>query len=589
MLHSYVYFTALFVIAIATFIAAWSQRGRAALVKSLPAFAFFALLLLCAEASYAIGRISRGSSSGSSTIYTCSMHPNVRTPDGGLCPVCHMELVPVGSAEAVGSSADEIRIDPTVVQNMGVRIVAAQKGAMRRTLRAFGQLQIAESRRFEIALKFDAFVEELNADTIGKAVESGETLFSIWSPELAVAQAELIAARKSGDAQLLSAARQKLLLWDVPSSRIDELQARDEPQRTLPWTSPARGTLLSKSIVRGSPVAKGAPLLQFADLATLWLDAQIPADMLVHVKNGMRVLAEIDGAGSREGAIVFVGPQLDATSRTAVARIELDNYDLALRPGMYARLSIEATIAEDAIRAPMESVLDTGKRKVAWVAVGKGRFVPRTVRTGAVDDEGFVAIEDGISAGEMVVVSGQFLIDSESRLREGTRKFQEEGTMPGGDLPPPESKPLSETAQKAIDALAAAYAKTSEQFVADSFDAASWQQVRVAADAAIQAVTDSDTQLAATELGSLLDKPATDLEAARVQWKKVSIAAIRLFELARPTSGAHGTTIYVHHCPMAEADWLQFDDKTRNPYYGSSMLECGEVRRSMPLSQGGGK
>jgi RND family efflux transporter MFP subunit len=589
MLHSYVYFTALFVIAIATFIAAWSQRGRAALVKSLPAFAFFALLLLCAEASYAIGRISRGSSSGSSTIYTCSMHPNVRTPDGGLCPVCHMELVPVGSAEAVGSSADEIRIDPTVVQNMGVRIVAAQKGAMRRTLRAFGQLQIAESRRFEIALKFDAFVEELNADTIGKAVESGETLFSIWSPDLAVAQAELIAARKSGDAQLLSAARQKLLLWDVPSSRIDELQARDEPQRTLPWTSPARGTLLSKSIVRGSPVAKGAPLLQFADLATLWLDAQIPADMLAHVKNGMRVLADIDGAGSREGVIVFVGPELDATSRTAVARIELDNNDLALRPGMYARLSFEATIAEDAIRAPMESVLDTGKRKVAWVAVGKGRFVPRTVRTGAVDDEGFVAIEDGIAAGEMVVVSGQFLIDSESRLREGTRKFQEEGTMPGGDLPPPESKPLSETAQKAIDALAAAYAKTSEQFVADSFDAASWQQVRVAADAAIQAVTDSDTQLAATELGSLLDKPATDLEAARVQWKKVSIVAIRLFELARPTSGAHGTTIYVHHCPMAEADWLQFDDKTRNPYYGSSMLECGEVRRSMPLSQGGGK
>jgi Cu(I)/Ag(I) efflux system membrane fusion protein len=334
---------------------------------------------------------------------------------------------------------------------------------------------------------------------------------------------------------------------------------------------------------------KGQPLLRLADLSTLWLDVRVPQGAASSIQPGYEVTATLDNASKDEvsGAVVFLAPEVDEATRTTTVRIAVDNRDLALRPGTFARAAIAVKLRDDAVLAPAEAVLDTGGRKVVWVAVGKGRFAPQAVHTGATDDEGNVEITDGLAAGQQVVVSGQFLIDSESRLREGSRKFEEDGLMKDGELPPPASVPLSPESQRAIDAVFAAYIRTSEAFADDRFDLASWNATKEAADAAVRAVKEPQAQLPITEFARQLDQPNADIEAARVAWKKASILAIALFEVARPR-GNDGK-LYVHHCPMAEADWLQIDDKTRNPYYGSSMLECGEVRRSMPFSTAPGE
>ena len=593
MLPSYVYFTAATVLLLSASVAAFTSRGRRFLLGSLPSFALFALLLTTAEIAFAVGQ-ARGPDTAAGTLYTCSMHPTIRVREPGLCPSCRMDLVPVGSEEALGGSAHEITIDPVVVQNMGVRLAPAVRGPLHRTVRAFGQLRTAETSLVDVALKFDGFVEELHAHTVGMRIEKGAPLFAVYAQDLLVAQAELQAAARTGDASLLALARQKLQNLDVDAEFATSLENGAAPQRAVVWKSPVTGVVIARDVVRGSPTMKGQPLLRLADLSTLWLDVRIPQSAASSIQPGFEVTATLDNASKDEvrGAVVFLAPEVDEATRTTTVRIAVDNRDLALRPGTFARAAIAVKLRDDAVLAPAEAVLDTGGRKVVWVAVGKGRFAPQAVHTGATDDEGNVEITDGLTAGQQVVVSGQFLIDSESRLREGSRKFEEDGLMKDGELPPPASVPLSPESQRAIDAVFAAYIRTSEAFADDRFDLASWNATKEAADAAVRAVREPQAQLPITEFARQLDQPSADIEAARVSWKKASILAIALFDVARPR-GQEGGKLYVHHCPMAEADWLQIDDKTRNPYYGSSMLECGEVRRSMPFGaapqEGAGK
>ncbi|MEQ1634048.1 MAG: efflux RND transporter periplasmic adaptor subunit [Planctomycetota bacterium] len=590
MLPTFVYVTAFLILLLALAVLSSTRRGRATVLESLPGAVLLVLLIATAEVAFAVGRSQGGTESASGAIYTCSMHWEIRVPEPGMCPVCHMELVVLGSAEAIGGSAHEITIDPTVVQNMGVRLHRAERGPMQRSVRAFGELRATETGLFDVALKFDGFVEELFADTLGMRIEKGEALFSIYAPELLVAQSELIAAVQSGDQALVEAAKSKFALWDVSATEIDRLASRTEPLRAIPWSSPVSGVLLQKNVVEGAPAPKSTMLVRIADLSTLWLDAQVPAQQLSALREGIQGTVTFDELRDQErkGTVTFVAPEVDRTTRTGTVRLLLDNRDFALRPGMWARVRFAVPVADDAVLVPSEAVLDTGRRQIVWVAVGKGRFAPRVVTVGATSDEGLVEVRTGIEGGDLVVVSGQFLIDSESRLREGTRKFESEGTMKGGDLPPPESVPLSAASQQAIDALAAAYVAATEAFAQDRFELPLLLAVRVAADAVVTTATEQPVQLPATELAKLLDKPSTDLEAARVHWKQVSQLALRLFEVARP-SGADGAAFFVHHCPMAEADWLQLDGATRNPYYGSSMLECGAVRRSLPLHEGAGK
>jgi len=587
MLPSHVYVLIAAALLLAGLLLAPFRRGRRLLRGGLPALLFFLVLGGVAEVAFRFGQAHgprAGPSSAAITVYTCSMHPQVRQTEPGQCPICHMELTPV--RDAAGEL--DFTIDPVVVQNMGVRLYRVERGPLRKTVHAFAALRQAQSRQRDIALKVGGFVEELFADTEGMAIRAGDPLFTLYAPDLVVAQEELIAARRSGDAGLLAAARQKLLSWDVPEATVDALQAGERSKRLLTFTSPVDGVLTGRYVVAGSPVPAASVLLRIVDLSVLWLDAQLPERDYATVRPGQEATATVAALPGRtlHGRVVFVAPELDAASRTGTVRMEVDNADGALRPGMFARVGLVHAPSDDALLVPSEAVLDTGLRQVVWIAVGRGKFEAREVRLGAAGDGGVVEVEEGLQLGEQVVVSGQFLIDAESRLREGMRKFRREGLMPDGDVPPPPPIPLSAATQARVDALLAAYLAVAEAFTHDRYDAGEWQAMTTAAQA-LGAAPEPDVQLPAGELAAVLAHVHDDIKQQRVEFKQVSAAMVALVERVRP-SGGDRDHLYVHHCPMVDADWLQLDPVTRNPY-DTSMLSCGSVRRVLPtvLPEGG--
>jgi RND family efflux transporter MFP subunit len=282
-------------------------------------------------------------------------------------------------------------------------------------------------------------------------LEKGDPLFDLYSPELAVAVDELFAARRAqaaaaGDrdgregspaASLYAAAVQKLVLLGVTGAQAQRLARLERAPRTVTFTSPIAGHLVEKKIVEGAAVSAGERVMRIVDHGTLWLDAQVYEKDLPYVRTGQHGRATVQSVpGERfEGEIVFVHPHVDVETRTARVRVEVANPSLRLRPGMYGTVTIDVEISPRALLVPREAVIDTGTRQVAFVALGHGRFEPRRLSIGSSGGDGMVQVLAGLAPGEAVVTSGQFLLDSESRMKEAVAKFLAAKLLQPGTVP----------------------------------------------------------------------------------------------------------------------------------------------------------
>jgi multidrug efflux pump subunit AcrA (membrane-fusion protein) len=557
------------------------------LIASLPAFAFFGLLAAAAAIGFHFGtQHTPNHEHVGEDLYTCSMHPQVRQTGPGICPICRMGLEKIESSSEDG----KVTIDPVVVQNMGVRIEHARTEALRRSVRAVGVLAEDQTRLRDVTLKFGGYLEALAADTEGMTLRAGSALFTIYSPELIVAQEELIAARKSGNADLLDAARHRLALWDLDAATIARMEGLEHAERTIQWPCPIDGVLLARDVVAGAAVAANQRILRVVDLSSLWLDAQLSESQFQAVAVGQPARVELVAHPGRsfDAEVVFVAPSIDKVTRTVLARLAMANPNGELVPGMFARVFLDGGPAESSITIDRSAVIPTGTRHVVWVARGGGRFEPRSVTLGAHGDGGRIAVLSGIADGEAVVVSGQFLIDSESRLRGGMRMLDDDGLMVDGDrIPPPPAEVVDAATQVRVDAILTSYLQVTTAFAADRDDEAGWTALRAAALALVEQAPES-LQARARALSEAMALDAADLAARRAVLPKVSAAAIAIFRVARP-SASFGAELHVFHCPMAPIDWVQLGPDLRNPFYGSEMLECGDATGTLPLGAGGGK
>ncbi len=350
-----------------------------------------------------------------------------------------MDLVPVFEDEQ--SAGPTVRIDPTIVQNMGVRTAQVSRGPLKKTVRTVGILQIPEPGQFDINLRVNGWIKKLYANQQGMHVRRGEPLFDLYSPELRVADDELIGAIKSlqsvdpkaSDAMriesenLVASAKQKLRLWDIAEEDIDAMAHAEKPLQTVPFRSPVDGDVMGKMVVEGSAVQAGMKVMRIEDHSKLWLDAQVyEADMPL-VALGQTVEATFDAAPGKTfaGPITFIYPHLDHMTRTVTVRATFDNPNHELSPGMYATANILTEPLSDAMWVPREAVIDTGARQIAFVALSQGHFQPRKVRMGMMGDDDRVQILQGLAPGETVVTSGQFLLDVESRTTEAIAKLRQ--------------------------------------------------------------------------------------------------------------------------------------------------------------------
>lgn len=381
------------------------------------------------------------------------MDANYRSDQPGKSPM-GMDLVPVyaggeAGAETGGTDAG-VRVSPGFRQNFSVRTADAVRGAVPAAIRTVGVLAHNEEKVVSVNTKFHGWIERARVNNVGEYVERGDVLFDIYSPELVTTQRDYLAVLeylgrlRDGGAHpeaidraraLRDAARERLRYWDVPEARIRAMEDSGTASRTMPFVAPAAGFVVAKmgDSLEGMQLEPGMTVLKIADHSTLWAQAEFYEEDLRHVREGTPASIAADAFPGRRwtGTILFFRSAVNPETRALTAFVQVDNDDLALRPMMYVDVTVRGEAAEDAVLAPAESVLHTGERAVVIVERDGGVFEPREVQLGRSGD-GMQEITAGLAAGERVVVSSQFLIDSESNLRAAVSRLSRDA---GGDGP----------------------------------------------------------------------------------------------------------------------------------------------------------
>lgn len=414
--------------------------------RMLPASGLVSRLLfaLCAFALLAT------SATAAQQLYTCGMHPQVIKTEPGDCPICHMKLTPLlgdsggaaagGMGGAAAAQLATISIDPGIVQRMNLKTQAVSREAAEREVRTVGVIAFDERTQRDITTRYEGWIEKLFANVSWQRVKEGEPLFEIYSPALYNAQLNyLVALRSEGEAggSLTSAALDRLRLLGVSDAFIDELQASGKAVRNYIYRAPADGVIVEKFVRQGQMINAGQPIYSFAELSPVWVLAQVyERDLpLVHAGQSVRVRSSYGQSPVVfEGEVAEVLPQVQEATRAAVARIVLDNPDEALVPGMFADVRFLVNLGDSAVLVPDEAVLRSGEKNTVFVALGDGRFEPREVTLGARTNDHRYVVQEGLEGGESVVVSGQFMLDSESRLREAIAKMVSAATGDTGGM-----------------------------------------------------------------------------------------------------------------------------------------------------------
>lgn len=392
--------------------------------------------------------------------WVAPMDPGFVSDKPGKSPM-GMELVPVYQEqgdEKLPSST--IRIDSATIQNMGVRIAPVTKEVLKKTIRTYGSVTYDEKRIYAVSTKFDGWIERLYVDFEGEKVRKGQPLFEIYSPELVSAQQEYMLALeqyrslaesaypdiRQSARRLLEAARIRLRYWDLSEQQIEQIGKQGRVRKTLVVYSQANGVVIKKNAVEGHFVKAGEHQYEIADLSQVWVDVDIYEYELPWIHQGMPATMELAYIPGRKyrGKVLYIYPYLSAKTRTARLRLVFANHDYKLKPGMYANIFLEAGVPGKQLTIAQEAVIDTGMRKIVFVDKGKGRFEPRQVELGVEVDKGRYQVLKGLKEGEKVVVSAQFLLDSESRLQEAiqkmlsarsaTRDSMKKNTMEGMDM-----------------------------------------------------------------------------------------------------------------------------------------------------------
>ena len=404
------------------------------------------------------------------TLYTCGMHPQVIQDHPGDCPICGMKLEPIHPAAAPGprhiqyykstmmagetspkpardsmgmdmvpvyendagaAESSAIAVDPVTIQNMNIRTTKVVRGPLRRTVHTVGSIDYNEMALADVNTKFKGWVEKLYVDATGQLVHRGEPLFAVYSPELYSSEVEYLLALNQtstvdpGAISLRDTSRRKLAFYDISPAQIAELEKTRVAQKTLDIVAPIDGFVTEKRVVQGQMVDAGMKLYRLADLGIVWVFAQIYEQDLAYVQLRQEATVRLAWMPDREfrGRVTYVYPTVDDKTRTARVRMEFENPGYYLKPGMFVSVEIVSELSSSALLVPDSAVLRSGQKNTVFVALDGGKFDARTVVLGAGAEPDLWQVLSGLKEGERVVQSGQFMLDSESQLREAIRKM----------------------------------------------------------------------------------------------------------------------------------------------------------------------
>ncbi len=421
---------------------------------------------------------AHGSGHGSSTgerrilYWQDPMHPAFKSDKPGKAPDCGMDLVPV-YAEG-GDPEGEMPSGTTQITAQKQQLIGVQYGQVAfrplvRTIRAVGRVTYDETKITRIHTKFDGWIKKVYLNFTGMLIRKGQPLFTIYSPELVSTQQEYLIALRGqkylgdspyaeatrGASSLREATLERLKLWDISDDQIEELEKTGNVKRDLTLYSPVNGFVLERKAFENVRVTPDLDLYTIADLSTVWANAEIYEYEVPYVRLGQKATMSLSyfPGETFQGKVSYIYPQLDTMTRTLKVRLEFPNPEFKLKPDMYADIQLQIDYGTRLV-VPQDAVLDSGTEQVVFVARGDGYFEPRKVEVGPKIDDS-VVILNGLKAGEKIVTSGNFLVDSESRLK--TAMGQMAGMagmkMEGQKEAPKESKPRTKEEQKPKESM----------------------------------------------------------------------------------------------------------------------------------------
>lgn len=365
--------------------------------------------------------------------WVAPMDSSYRRDAPGKSPM-GMDLVPV-YADQTGTGATTVSIDPAVTANLGIRTASAERSSLPRLIDATAQLTYNEDTRVHVHTRVEGWIERLAATAAGDPVEAGDLLFELYSPTLVNAQQEYLAAARSGSASLAAASRDRLLALGMTGREIERLGAEKTVRQLVSVFAETSGVVARLGVREGMYVTPDTEVLSIARLDEMWVLADILERQATWVESGQAATITLDAfpGESFDSVVDYVYPELDARTRTLTARIRLSNAEALFRPGMFGRVRIAGRETGAIVHVPREAVVRTGHGNRVVVDTGDGRFEVRRVVPG-IESGDRIAIRRGLAAGERVVVSGQFLIDSESNVDSALARFGPAGSAGDGGM-----------------------------------------------------------------------------------------------------------------------------------------------------------
>ena len=526
------------------------------------------------------------------TIWTCSMHPQIRQNEPGDCPICGMDLIPLDQEHDSDIDPMAISMSPTAMQLASVS--TAVVGAMDpvKLVRLNGKVQSDERLVSSQSSHIPGRVEKLLLNFTGEYVKQGQVIASVYSPELVTAQEELFEAQKIQESQpqLFSAAKEKLKNWKLSENQIDQILLSGTSKEIFDVQADMSGYVIKKMVNPGDYILKGEAIYEIADLSKVWVLFDVYESEMPWIKENDKVqfsFTSLPGE-SFTGTISFLDPVINPKTRVAKARVEVINRELRLKPEMFASGMVEAKLLKktNAIVIPKTAVMWTGKRSVVYVKSSTDQgvnFILRDVTLGP-DLGGSFIVEEGLQLGEEIAINGTFSIDAAAQLA---------GKPSMMNRPETKTMDVPLAFREQITALMNVYFEVKNALVEDNGPAAGGAAIKM------EGVLDEvnmgllegsshdkwmELRRQLSEAGAQITK-TDDIEVQREHFQVLSEAVLEVTEYF----GLDFDTVYKQFCPMAFDDegahWLSESEHILNPYFGASMLNCGEVMETYRKGQ----
>lgn len=526
------------------------------------------------------------------TVWTCSMHPQIRQDHPGTCPLCGMDLIPADDAEEESDlPLDALRMSPTAMQLAQVHTQTVSKGEAVKEIRLSGKVALDPTQSFSQNAHVSGRIEDFYFNSMGDYIKEGSKIGLLYSPELLSTQKELLLAYQNRENApgIFEAVKEKLRLWKISDNQINEIIQQGNPTEYFPIYANRSGYLVKKNVEKGDYVSAGESLFLISNLSSLWGIFDVYEKDATFVKNGIEIQYSLPSMPGKtfNSKIDFVEPILNPDTRTLTARIKINNSHLGFKPEMLINGVLHTTLDSnsDQIIVPKSAVMWTGKNSVVYVKYETDKhvgFQMRPVVLGPVVGDGYI-IEEGLKEGEEIVVQGTFSVDAAAQLANKPSMMNFDQPVEKIAFVPHE---LDNNQKQKINAIFKIYFDLKDHLVNDNFETAKshylklideWQKTD-------WKVLPKEVQIPFENLKeqdflskNKIDKTHSIEKLRNPLFYDLSNVMIQIIETYTPFE----KTVYIQHCPMANkdkgADWLSLEKEIKNPYYGASMLTCGEV------------